>query len=99
MPNFDLSNSDLLKKIVKNGSPTCETAPGICVTKDKKVAFTDTTAKKIKSLDFESREVNVVAGTDQTGTPDGTKGTASFNQPALQPDVCRLASTSQLEFV
>ena len=67
MPNFDLSNSDLPKKIVKNGSPTCETAHGVCVTKDK--------------LDVESRQVNVVAGTGQTGTSDGTKGTASFNQP------------------
>ena len=42
-------------------------AHGVYVTKDKKVVFTDTAEKKIKSLDFESREVNVVARTGQTG--------------------------------
>lgn len=81
LPIFDRSNGVLPKTIVKNGSPTCGTAHGVCVTKDKKVVFTDTAEKKIKSLDFESREVNVVAGTGQTGTSDGSKGTASFNQP------------------
>ena len=85
LPNFDLPNGVLPKTIAKNSSPTCGTAHGVCVTKDKKVVFTDITEKKIKSLDFESREVNVVARTGQTGTSDGSKGTASFNQP---PGLC-----------
>ena len=40
LPKFDLSNGVLPKTIAKNGSPTCGTAHGVCVTKDKKVVFT-----------------------------------------------------------
>ena len=36
---------------------------------------------KIKSLNVESGEINIVVGTGQAGSMDGSKGTASFIQP------------------
>lgn len=37
LSNFDLSTGVLPKTIVKNGFPTCGTAHGVCVTKDRRV--------------------------------------------------------------
>ena len=66
--------------IVKKGSATCGTAHGICASNTKTVIFTDTGEMRIKSLNVESREINIV-GTGQAGSIDKRKGTASFIQP------------------
>ena len=79
-------NEPLPKKILSNCSTTCGTAHGICATNDKRVIFTDTSQKKVRYLDLESGEVNVVAGTGQDGTSDGSLMTASFTQPS---GICR----------